>query len=371
MASRARWLGLGFAAVLAACGSRTGLFAEESPIELPTDIVDAGADGPQPVPCRPGRVTFELAVTQLMFVIDRSRSMTFPIDGTGNVPRSQWRWTLLENALRATITTFDQQIAMGAKLYPEPSPRLAGPEVACRTDRNVAIPPARGNAARILASFRQADPSGGTPTAEALRTAATYLTASRSVARTIVLATDGAPNCNGALDRTTCTCTSLTNGRPDCRRDDGEFSCLDDTRTVDVARDIFERQRIPVYVIGIGSTESPSFLRVLDDVAVAGGRPRPTTPRHYNVGSGQELTRALEEIRDAVAKCTYLTPSSPTNPNGIRVEIDGRPVPRDMTKQNGWDWVDQTFGELAFFGDACTAAQGSPNIVVGGVVSCE
>jgi hypothetical protein len=354
-------LGLGVCAAVIACGSRTGLFSEAAPTDIPDIVVDAGPDAA--VPCRPGRFTFDLALTQLMFVIDRSQSMTFGIDGDRFAPRSEWRWTLLENALRSTITTFDQQIAMGAKFYPEPSPRRARSEVACRTDPGVAIAPVRGNAGRILGAFRESDPSGGTPTAQALQAAATYLTSSRSVARTIVLATDGAPNCNGQLDPRTCVCTST-----DCSQ--GE-QCLDDEHTVSVVRDIAERQRVPVYVIGIGSSEGPDFLRVLDDMAVAGGRAKTTTPRHYNVQSAAELTQALETIRDAVAKCTYLTPSSPTNPNGMTVDIGGRTIPRDQTKTNGWDWVDQTFGELAFFGQACIDAQGSTATVVGGVVACE
>jgi hypothetical protein len=367
MLSSRRGLGLGICAVLIACGSRTGLFAEGASVDGP-DAVDAGPDTGTPVTCRPGRFTFDLALTQLMFVLDRSQSMRFSIRGETGAPQREWRWTLLENALRSTITTFDQQIAMGAKFYPEPSPVGSPANIACRTDQGVAIAPARGNAGRILASFGEADPSGGTPTAEALQAAATYLTSNRSVARTIVLATDGAPNCNGALDRSTCVCTAATRN---CRQPQGQYSCLDDARTVAVVRDIAEQKRIPVYVIGIGSTETPEFLRVLDDIAIAGGRARNATPRHYNVQSGAELTQALETIRDAVAKCTYLTPSSPTNPNGMQVEIGGRAIPRDQTKTNGWDWVDQAYGELAFFGQACTDAQSSPASVIGGVVSCD
>ena len=135
-------------------------------------------------------------------------------------------------------------------------------------------------------------------------------------------------------------------------------------------RDVFENQKIPVYVIGIGSTERPEFLKVLDDMAVAGGRPRATTPRHYNVQSSAELKTALQSIGDSIAKCTYLTPSSPTDPNAISVEIDGKPIQRDPTHTNGWDWVDQAFGTLAFFGTSCTiASTGTPQIT--GVVSCQ
>lgn len=363
---------LGCAAVVVACGSRTGLFADELAGAPPSPIVDAAPDAPTEVPCIPGRFTFELALTQLMFVLDRSRSMTFDLDGNTVVPRSQWRWTALERALRQTITGFDQQIAMGAKFYPEPSEEDDDFAEACRTDVGPGIAPQRGNASAILSVFGSTVPIGGTPTAEAVRLAAQFLAASRSVARTIVLATDGAPNCNGDLDANTCTCTSFgPRGNPNCDAPFGEFSCLDDRRAVDVVRQVAEQQRIPVYVIGIGSTESPQFLRVLSDMAVAGGRPRAAEPRHYSAQSAEELESALTTIRDAVAKCTYLTPSSPTDPNAITVSIDGRVIARDQTKQNGWDWVDQAFGELAFFGESCTLAQAGSPTAVSGVVSCE
>jgi hypothetical protein len=78
--------------------------------------------------------------------------------------------------------------------------------------------------------------------------------------------------------------------------------------------------KIPVYVIGIGSTERPAFLKVLDDMAVAGGRPRPSAPFHYNVQTAAEMKSALASISDSIAKCTYLTPSAPTDPNAISVE---------------------------------------------------
>lgn len=368
----------GVTVAMVSCGSRTGLFGPDpgffsgdaTPDAAATDASDDG-----PVPCVPGRFRFELALTQLMFVIDRSGSMAFTLNGEQNAPRNRWRWTILQNALRQTITTFDEQIAMGAKFFPEVLSQsdLFDSQRSCRTDTGVAIAPSRWNSAAILEVFDVTQPRGGTPTAEAVRSAATFLTQTRSVARTIVLATDGAPNCNGDLDARTCICTSTP---PDICSDNpgrGRYSCLDDGRTIDVIRETADNQKIPVYVIGIGSTERPEFLQVLDQMAIAGGRPRPTTPRHYNVQSENDLTNALETIRDSVAKCTYLTPSAPTDPNKITVEIDGVTIPRDQTKQNGWDWADQAYGALAFFGDACTAAQGAggPPAVVTGVVTCD
>jgi hypothetical protein len=368
----------GLTVAMVSCGSRTGLFGPDPGLIVTDASPDAGSDAEDagPIPCVPGEFTFELALTQLMFVMDRSGSMKFSLDGRTQVPRSQWRWTILQNALRKTITTFDQQIAMGAKFFPEVISEADqfDQERSCQTDTGVPIAPARGNANQIIDSFDTSEPRGGTPTSEGVRLTAEFLQQRRSVSRTIVLATDGAPNCNPDLDSEVCVCTAALPAQ--CAgtfQDRGRFSCLDDGRTIDVIRNIAENNKIPVYVIGIGSTERPEFLQVLDAMAIAGGRPRKAAPRHYNVQSENDLTAALESIRDSVAKCTYLTPSAPTDPNKITVEIDGVPIPRDQTKTNGWDWIDQTFGELAFFGDACLKAQGAggPPALVSGVVTCD
>jgi len=368
----------GLLVAMVSCGSRTGLFGPDSDFftgdAAREATADAGPDGV--VACVPGRFTFELALTQLMFVVDRSRSMRFTLEGADIVPRRMWRWTLLQNALRGTIVSFDEQIAMGAKFFPEVlSPSDTSAQRSCRTETGIGIAPARGNAQAILDVFDATIPLGGTPTAEAIRSAASFLTQTRSTSRTIVLATDGAPNCNGDLDGDTCVCTAVSsNGLPvSCAGGTRNYSCLDDGHTIATIREATEDLKIPVYVIGIGGLEQPEFLKVLDAMAVAGGRPLPGPTRHYNVQSESELTVALETIRDSVAKCTYLTPSAPTDPNKISVEIDGMSIPRDQTKTNGWDWIDQAFGELAFFGPACTLAQGAdgPPAVVTGVVTCD
>ena len=376
--ARALTVGSVFAglAVVAACGSRTGLYGTSSssgflpdgaPItDGPTTIIDGNVpDGP--IACTPGKFTFDLAAAQLMFVIDRSGSMAFSLDGRRPplAPGTISRWDTLRDALASTIAPFDSSLAMGATFYPAEG--ATGNDEACEVETASGIPPARGNTTQILSVFDNTVPIGGTPTAEAVRQAAQFVTGTRGVVRTMVLATDGAPNCNGGLDRTTCTCTSATGN---CTGPDGARNCLDATRTIDVIRSIAQVQNIPVYVIGIGGTEKPEFLTVLDQMAVAGGRPRPTTPRHYNVQTAAEMKEALQTIQDSVAKCTYLTPSAPTDPSAISVEIDGIPIPRDTGHTYGWDWNDQAYGVLTFFGAGCTkASTGTPQIT--GVVRCE
>ncbi|MDB4998834.1 MAG: hypothetical protein JWM74_6266 [Myxococcaceae bacterium] len=363
-------------ATSASCGARTPLIEPEA-FEEPTPdasvIPDASTkdvsreDVTDAPICTPGRFVFQLAAAQLMFVIDRSGSMA--LDLSGNTPRlAPTRWQTLETGLRQTIVPFSAQLAMGAKFFPEPTNNQGDAEQACRTDQGVGIPPALNNANAILDVFTKTSPRGGTPTSEAVRLAAEYVANQRTVARAIVLATDGAPNCNGKLNRQTCTCTSTDSTA--CRGQfDGQYECLDDTRTITVIGDIFKTRQIPVYVVGIGGSELPAYLATLDAMAVAGGRPKPVSPKYYHVQTPTEMNSALTTIRDSVSRCTFITPSVPTDPNAISIEINGAQVPRDPTRVEGWDWVDQTYGVVAFFGTACTSASGG-GAKVGGVVAC-
>jgi len=374
----------GVMAALASCGSRTGLFGPELLDEIPDatfDVdardggVDVRVDSPvdaaidvieEPVGCVPGKFTFSLATAQLMFVLDRSGSMKFVLTSDDlALPGQTSRWRALESSLSQTISPFTNQIAMGARFYPSANANGNDLARACIQDPpSVAIAPALGNASKILDVFTRSIPEGGTPTATALALAAQEVSSSRGVARAMVVATDGAPNCNAALDRLTCTCTSA-DARGCLTSSDGS-NCLDDVKTVQTIKGIYDDRNIPVFVIGIGVTGS--FASTLDAMAVAGGRPRAGSPRYYAADTPAELTAAFTVVRDSVARCSYITPSSPQDPDAISVEIGGMTIPRDPNHVDGWDWIDQTYGHLQLFGSACTQAT-STN--VSGTVTCE
>ncbi len=375
-------MGQAFAAaaalVLAAsCGSRTGLFVDGSGgLDATLDPSDAGASRDAPtdtreeaaVPCVPGRFDLDRGFAQLVFVIDRSGSMDFALGSDANpLPGTPSRWQALRAALVTALTPFDQEIAFGAKFFPEPFIINSGIE-GCTVDLGVAVPPKLSNVQAVLAAYDQNRPRGGTPTAEAMKAAAELVKAQRGVARTLVVATDGAPNCNDNLDPRTCVCTS----QPDaCNGPIDPSVCLDDKAAIAAVQEIADVDRIPVYVLGIGGSANVAFTRTLDGMAVAGGRARATTPRYYPAQSPDELATALASIRDSIARCTFLTPSAPTDPDQIQVVVGGAPVLRDPTRTNGWDWVDQSYGQLAFFGTACDAVSqpgGGPGVQ--GVVTC-
>lgn len=359
------------------CGSRTGLFVDvesDASVDAPFDVFppppdasvdhrDAAVDAPiDATPCIPGTVTMDLALANLMFVLDRSGSMSFALDADvvpfGGLPD---RWTTLHDALAQTITPFDQQIKMGAKFFPGVNASATDPTGACVLDPGVDVTPGLGNVSSILQVFTKTGPVGGTPTASALQATASFLAGTRGVVRGIVLATDGQPNCNPTLNGNTCTCTQKD--PTVCQSDPTE--CLDDVATVNIISNVFNTQKIPVYVIGIGpSANSPT----LNAMAVAGGRPRAGATKFFPATTSAELVSAFGVVRDGIAKCTYVTPSAPQDPNAISVNIGGKTITRDPTHTDGWDWIDQTFGELQLFGSACDTATATN---VSGTVACQ
>jgi hypothetical protein len=315
---------------LAACGARTDLAAG--------GLEGAGA-GTEELPCVPGTFTLVRAIPAVMLLIDASRSMSFDLGESQTA-----RWTVLGEALASTLPPVDATMQIGALLFPS----VGGGDLTCEVS-SPALAPATGNVGPLLDLMASRTPDGATPTADAVHKAAESLREVRaaSTARSLVLATDGGPNCNAALDPASCTCTI----------DEGcmgiSLLCLDGARTVDTIAST-AALGMPTYVIGIAATGGDEFAAVLDAMAVAGGRPRPGDgPRYYAADSPTDLTDALASIRDQVGACTFLTASVPDADGTITVSIDGAEVPYDPANASGWSWGDRANGEVFFSGAAC------------------
>lgn len=367
------------------CGAKTGLrvpdIAMPGPIDEDaldvmdaTDTVDVAdvPNEPEVFQCVPGRFNLERRGAEIMFVIDRSNSMAFALDGRpAPQPGESNRWQVLRDAFRQTLPMFDQSVAFGAKFFPQfvADQQGATIEQLCSGAPGIDLPVGVGNSAALLRFFETTRPSGGTPTFDGLDEARRYLRSrpGRGQARYIVLATDGGPNCNGQnpIPFNRCTCTSSNQSQCAMDPNFGVFNCLDETRTINVIRELATPANpsdaaIPVYVVGMDAPMvlRPELLDVLDRMAIAGGRPRmPANPRsYYSVRSPADLTDAFSTIVRSITRCSYVTPSRPMDPNEIVIELDGAPVSRDPQHREGWDWTDVGFGEITFYGDACTVA---------------
>ncbi len=325
-------------------------------IEPPDASLDAGspdagrdagppdAGPPDSGPCIPRPVPLVPAVPTVMFVLDRSGSMLEDLDGRADAGGVS-RWTVLQTTLNSVLPPLDRQIAMGGLMYPVRSESCSAPSV-------VDLSPALGNANRLLSLFTLSMPLGGTPTSEAVAVAAEHLRTLRTAtaARAIILATDGAPNCNENLMNATCVCTSVPQFEPNC---DAPTHCLDDNRTVGTLRSLFA-QRLPTYVIGLGS-QLNLFASTLDAMAVAGGVPRMGVgPRYYSVSNQMELTDAFSRITSQLTRCTFLLNGLGANDTFV-LQVDGVDVPEGPS---GWEWLDRANGELTLHGMPCDRAAG-------------
>lgn len=311
------------AALGASCGARTGLDAP-------------GGGGAGPLECIPGTKDLDRAVPAVLFAVDASGSMDADL-GASN----ESRWKAMRGAFESVLPPVDQSMEIGLLVYPTDSG-----EKSC-TMGQAAIAPGFGRVEAILDELAHRKPRGATPTADAIDVAASTILQHRAAAsaRSIVLATDGGPNCNFDLDPGTCECVA----GPTCQ---DAALCLDDVRTVGVIEK-YAKKGIPTYVIGIAA-EDDTFVDVLNEMADAGGRARlGETQRFYPVTSAADFDVALTTIRDQVGACTYLTKSIPDAGGSIVILVDGVEVPFDPSGEDGWTWADQSNGELVFNGPAC------------------
>jgi hypothetical protein len=348
--------------LIASCGAKTGLRIPEYHLDaaLPDTGLDAGRDAPM---CIPRREPLVPETAELMLVIDRSASMRLTINGESDQPQDQWRWTILRTALSDALTSIDARVLVGAKFFPDlittPTPTT---EQACASVSPIDVLPAPGTSTRIISLFTSTDPNGGTPTAVALRSAAGGLSAT-GPRRFMLLATDGAPNCNPdtGVDQNVCVCTSPVMACQAPRP--GPYSCLDDVRTLSTLSEILGRG-IPTYVVGIEDLSRPDFSDVLDRMAEAGGRPRPVTMpgerEFYSVRSAEQLHQALMDITGSISACGFVTTLLPTPSDPFAIAIDGRFVAEDPL--DGWSWVDTSRGELELHGAACMQARNGMQI---------
>jgi hypothetical protein len=341
-------------ACLASCGART-----------PLDVglfLGSGADAAAPVtPCVPGTIALTKAAPVLLFVLDRSGSMAEPLGGASG----ESKWQVLTDGLASTLPSVDSSMEIGALVFPTTAGGGRGgfSTASCTVSGGADLAPATGNVGALVSLLAGTVPAGSTPTASAIQAAATVLLSTRAAttARALVLATDGAPNCNGSLDPSTCTCagTGPNFGGQGCGGSGA--MCLDDVRTVSTIAS-YESQGLPTYVIGLESTNDAVFSQVLGEMAVAGGRPYGGSTTYYAARSATDLNAALVAIRDQVGACTFLTTSVPNTGGTITLSLDGAKVPYDPSGIDGWAWGDMANGQIVLFGATCTLAAGGANV---------
>jgi Mg-chelatase subunit ChlD len=280
------------------------------------------------------------APVDVLLVLDRSGSMA-----DNEIEDGVSRWEGIVPVLNSTVTSTDATVGWGLKTFPEGVNNLCE-ETSVTTAIDVPIAPANG--AQIVAAVDATQPNGaGTPTAQALAAAVTYLSGrTTDHQQFILLATDGQPSCT--LDW-----------------DEDSDGASDDARGAATAA---FQAGFPVYVVGVLDEDpSDSTVETLNGMALSGGKPTGVDGdeyRFYLASSQEALTQSLTEITGQVASCVFPFESAPPDAENIAVKLDGKKLSRDASRADGWDYTDAEHRGIELYGSACEQLkQGSQNSV--------
>jgi hypothetical protein len=286
----------------------------------------------------------------MLIVLDRSNSMEY-----------SGFWTPTRRAVADIAAAYENTVLFGLMVFPGMT-CLSGFTGECSPGSAPVVDMALGNGAAVHAALSDMTTCGGTPTAGTLQNAHHYLMGlGDSNPKYVLLATDGAPNCNEELDGSTCRCT-CTDPSHCSMCTEFNSNCLDDLSTL-AAIDAMRTDRIRTFVIGM-STAAAEWGDVLDQMAEHGA-----TERFYPAEDPSELQAAFEAITGMVATCEFdLNPSDAADPNQVNFYFDGEVVPRDPTSTNGWNWTDED--TIVFYGSTCDSIMGGSVGVISAKYGC-
>ncbi len=279
---------------------------------------------------------------EILLVLDRSPSM---IEEMADGPACQTRtcgtrWAEVTAALAPALDKTQSGINWGLKTYPD--------DAGCLVNDGATVDVAPNNAGTITQTYEGNPPvthQGYTPTRDALLKAAAHLQARpTSNPKSILLATDGQPNC-------------ASNNEPGRVAPDAAVQAVADVAAMG----------IPVYVVGV-ATSATQANSTLNKMAINGGRPRNGDTKYYAVDTAEDLTAAMDAIAAVAVSCTFSLPKVPPVPENVAVEIDGQRVPRDASHAAGWDYG-PGMTSVDFYGDVCerirTGTSGNVTILFG------
>ncbi len=304
----------------------------------------------------------------MLIVLDRSDSM---------VQQPNPLWVPMGEALTQVTAQTENNINYGLLAFP-----YSDPEETCATGE-VVIDVAPENAAAVAGvvggGAMDMLTALGTPTAESLRVAKQYLDGlNNGFESYVLLATDGAPNCNEGLDRTSCRC-SVT-GLGGCQEN---WWCLDDAASVQAATEL-NQAGYPVYVLGIG--DSMQWEDVMNAIAQGGGTGQ------YIPADSSEFADVLMSIVGGIMSCDFdvdwdsLSNGTAKDPSKVNLYCkqdandpnnddltSGNVIPRNDGCANGdagWTWSDSTSTTIHMCPDMCNKIKSNGCPVISASFGC-
>ena len=281
----------------------------------------------------------------MLLVMDKSGSMA---DTPAGYPMS--KWDALEAALGAALQEVQGAISFGLEFFPttadigNPIPYVCGDSGRCcempaTAEMYVDVGPGTDTVPLITQAITANEPAGGTPTAAALYRALDYFQNGPGAAleggKYVLLATDGAPNCNSEITCTVDTCTLNIENVDGCPStgvsccSQSREGCLDDTTTVGAITDL-RAAGVTTIVVGIPGSEL--YAANLQDFADSGGYERTDGSDSYFEVSAEGGVEALTETFRAittqlVTDCEVPLPDNVPNRNEVGVAVECVAVP--------------------------------------------
>jgi Mg-chelatase subunit ChlD len=323
-----RLICVGFA--LIACGCALSNPGEISPGDEDATVVGDAADGaadagdegaPNGDPfsgvdiCNEEAVSAEGIPPNLLLVVDRSLSMNDRASAGSMTSKLQDA----KAALNAMLDNGAGRIRFGWMHFPQEDHCEAGEvQVECGLDSLDAI--------RLEIEELQA--SGSTPTAQALSVADTYWDLyDQERDNFVILLTDGEPECG-----------------------EGAPAPTPDEQALDAIRSLAIHD-IGTYVIGLGEINNTN-PELLNQMAEAGGHPRPGAVKYHQANSLEELNAALDAVSMQTVACILALHQRPDIPDWLWVYFDDVALDKDPSHQDGWDY-DLQLNQIEFYGPAC------------------
>lgn len=319
-------------------GPDGGLAGEYFPDQLKPGAGTGKGNGE--TPCEVKKFNLDRSPPELMLVLDRSGSMQRdaagrrPSDGNFMAPT---RWTATVTALDEVLQMTQAGVSWGLQMFPFPKTTTQTDPLACKGDAPPTNEPAFNAHGAIMATVNDSAPPldiGTTPTRAAIAATTEYLKSRTTTnPKYILLATDGEPNeCSNPDDPAT------------VRSPTGNAAAT--VQAVQAA----SAAGFPVFVVGLAVGASANTMNQL---AVAGGRPKDGDTKFYSVTSSAELRTALLAIASAVSDCTFQLGDAPPAPDEVAVDVGSMRVSRDPTHANGWDYGDAEKKTIVLYGPIC------------------
>jgi hypothetical protein len=271
----------------------------------------------------------------LLVVLDRSGSMSSPIFSIP--PNFVPKWNIMRDALNGLAGEYQDNIRFGLLEFPTDD------DCAVNGGTAVRVPIDIDQAPEIQSYFSSRSANGNTPAQLGLAAALTHYNTLpvNPAGRYVLFATDGEPNCSTGdpAAETVAAVTALASAG------------------------------IKTYVLGFGDGFTDDS--VLEDSAIAGLVPRPTSPHYYAANSASELAAVFDTIAGGIVvpSCSYALDEAPPEPDNVTVTLNGVAVPRSPSHGDGWDYHPDAM-TITFFGSYCDQITGGAIAEVSFVYGC-